>query len=64
MTEPLVHDMGANIHVYPDEFKVLLKIFNHVNDSDVIMDALTDEEFDTFDLFVDTFKDLSLEFTQ
>ena len=60
MTEPLVHDVGAKLHLYPNEITLLLKIFNRVDDSNDIMDALNDEEFEDWMTFIDAYKNFAI----
>ena len=60
MTEPLVHDLGAKLHLYPNEIALLLKIFNHVDDNNDIMDALNDDEFEDWMTFIDAYKDFAI----
>ena len=56
---PHVRCLGAKLHLYPNEIALLLKIFNHVDDNNDIMDALNDDEFEVtlWMTFIDAYKD-------
>lgn len=53
--------MGTKVHVYPDEFHVLLKLMHRAIDNKELMDSLTDSETHALDSFLDYFQDVALE---
>ena len=56
--------MGTKVHVYPDEFHVLLKLMHRAIDNKELMDSLTDSESHVLDSFLDYFQDVALEHAQ
>jgi hypothetical protein len=64
MTEQSIHDMGTKVHVYPDEFHVLLKLMHRAIENKELMDSLTDSETHALDSFLDYFQDVALEYAQ
>jgi hypothetical protein len=58
MTE---HHLGTKVHLYPDEFHVVLKLMNRAIDNKELMDSLTEDETHILDSFIDYFMDVALE---
>ena len=55
MTE---HHVGVKVHLYPEEFHVILKLMNRVIDHEDFMNTLTDDELTVLDDFLDYFMEV------
>jgi hypothetical protein len=53
----MIGDIGFEIHVYPEEMNLLVKVFNHFDQT-----QLNEEEQIVFNDFVDSFKDQVLNY--
>ena len=58
----MTEHIGTKVHLYPDEFHVVLKLMNRAIDNKELMDSLTEDETYVFDNFIDYFMDLALEY--